>query len=282
MCLHRQYQHSIHLPLTLQACWQAWWSRTSRSAGARGSALAACTSRGSRTAGNAPAPIKPSDSSLRVKTLRCSSWAWWLWAVALGFVLPFAQGRGTTATKPLAEVDKDIGLSSGPKLLKAGTCPERSPCSFSRRQTRVLSCCTVPRQHPEALSLCPGVWLRTIAGGNSWPGWWQVWHCGTASHANARLCQPQLAVACVLLQPGLWRYASPGPSCLCFLSLSHPQLIFGSGPRLRWLLDRACSVPTPLQCPVPRAGQVCPALPCSGGGSTWCQHSQAPCWAVAR
>jgi len=70
------------LPVSLQACWRASWSRTSPSAGGRGSALAVCTSRGSRTGGNAPVHTKPSGSSLGVETERSSPS--WLWAAAPG------------------------------------------------------------------------------------------------------------------------------------------------------------------------------------------------------
>uniref|UniRef100_A0A8B9C951 ubiquitinyl hydrolase 1 n=1 Tax=Anser brachyrhynchus TaxID=132585 RepID=A0A8B9C951_9AVES len=86
------------LPLSLQACWQVLWSRTSPSAGGRESASAVSTSRGSPTAGNAPVHIKPSVSSLGVKTVR--NWPLGLWAVALGCILPFARGRGTPVRSP--------------------------------------------------------------------------------------------------------------------------------------------------------------------------------------
>lgn len=118
----RQYQHSstghVCLPLPLQACWQASWSRTSPSAGGRESASAVCTSRGSQTAGNAPAHIKPSVSSLGVKTEKQQ-----LGFVALGsgtwIYVTLCPRKRDHGDKPLAEVepgDEEIGFSSEPEL----------------------------------------------------------------------------------------------------------------------------------------------------------------------
>lgn len=84
--------------LSLQACWPVWWSRTSRCAGGRESASAACTSRGNPTAGNAPAPTKPSASNCRGAKQRETAAG--LWALPLASMLPFAQGRGTAGTSP--------------------------------------------------------------------------------------------------------------------------------------------------------------------------------------
>lgn len=133
--------------------------------------------------------------------------------------------------------------------------------------------------------------------GKSPPGWWRVWRCGNAGDADARLCWPQLAGACVLLRPGLQICASAGPSCLCFLSLSlpSPNLFLVSTHALA-VAERGGSWTEPILLHPPSTalpssqswlmrGQAGPALPCPGHGNTPASTARLPsgpwqpcCW----
>lgn len=63
------FYHFIHSDCLLQACWPALWSKTFLCAVGREWASAACTNRGSLTAGNAPDLTKPSASNYKQSRL---------------------------------------------------------------------------------------------------------------------------------------------------------------------------------------------------------------------
>lgn len=236
---HGPYQHSstgyVCLPLSLQACWQASWSRTSLSAGGRGSASAVCTSRGSRTAGNAPAPIKPSGSSLGVKTEKQQ-----LGFVTLGsgtwIYVSLCPRKWDHSNKPSAEVETGDKEKSGFPL--SPTC-ERwkrvvlrgvpAAAAEGKLECPAAKQCHSSSQTPWACVSVP--WLRTAAGGEEPTQPAAGLACGNTGGADVRLCWPQLAVACVLLRPGLQLCASIGHLCLFSIPLPpFPKLIFSSDP----------------------------------------------------
>lgn len=103
--------------LSLQACWPVWWSRTSRCAGGRESASAACTSRGNPTAGNAPAPTKPSASNCQGAKQEKQQLGFGHCHLHLCYPLPKEEGPQGQAHSPGgAWGQREIGFFSAPKL----------------------------------------------------------------------------------------------------------------------------------------------------------------------
>lgn len=191
-----------------KACWPALWSKTSPCAGGRESASAACTSRGSRTAGNAPDPTKPSASSQGAKTEKQQ-----LGFVALGtgtwIYVTLCPRKRDHSDEPSAQVEPGDKGKSGFSLRLS--CERQEPVwrsSCSRRGSGVLSCLTMPWQHPNAMASVSAPWLRTVTGGKEPTqlgmglALWERWQCP---------CEAVLATAgCGLCPPEY------GPSALCF------------------------------------------------------------------
>lgn len=248
----------------LQGCWPAWWSRTSRCAGGRESASAACTSRGSRTAGNAPAPIKPSGSSLGVRTVSSSSWAWWLWAAALLYVT-LCPRKGDHSDKSSAKVEP--GDKEKPCFPPSPSCEGQEHVVLRRVPAAAAE---GKLQCPDALGRCLGAVAEDCGRrGRTRPAGGGSGIVGTLMRRCAGRSWLWLVSACGRA------FSSPLPRDIgiCFLSLSHPS------PNLLWVLTHALAVAKrggswtePVLCWPPaalpraqswsRCGQAGPASPC--------------------
>lgn len=137
----------------------------------------------------------------------------------------------------------------GQALGRGGTQGQRNPLSQScERQNHVVSrrvpaaaaegkrraqlpnrATAVPRGHGPVSRHC-GEGLRHQ--GRSPPGWWQVWCGGNTSDAHVRLCWPQLAVASVLLHPGLQCCPKDSRVCVFYPSPPLPQIYYWFLPTL--------------------------------------------------